>query len=63
MAKRRYVSFGEKLEQAKEMEMKQISYTKEDVIQAGRMGEIHHGDVLHIVSYLDEAKHYNETLN
>jgi hypothetical protein len=50
-------------EQAKEMEKEQIGYTKEDVLKAGEMGEINHHDTKHIVSYLDEAKHYNETFN
>jgi len=27
------------------------------------MGEINHHDTKHIVSYLDEAKQYNETFN
>lgn len=38
-------------------------YTKEDIIKAGEMGEINHHDTEHIVSYLDEAKQYNETFN
>ena len=50
-------------EQAKEMEKEQIGYTKEDVLKAGEMGEINHHDTKHIVSYLDEAKQYNETFN
>jgi len=41
---------------AKEMEIEQMGYTKEDVIKAGEMGEINHYDTEHIVSYLDEAK-------
>lgn len=41
---------------AKEMEIEQMGYTKEDVIKAGKMGEINHHDTEHIVSYLDEAK-------
>jgi len=48
---------------AKEMEKEQIGYTKEDVLKAGEMGEINHHDTKHIVSYLDEAKQYNETFN
>jgi len=36
-------------------------YTKEDVLTAGEMGEINTYDTKHIVSYLDEAKQYNET--
>jgi hypothetical protein len=48
---------------AKEMEKKQMGYTKEDVLKAGEMGEINHHDTKHIVSYLDEAKQYNETFN
>jgi aspartate aminotransferase-like enzyme len=47
--------------QAKEMEKEQRGYTNEDVLRAGEMGEINHHDTKHIVSYLDEAKHYNET--
>lgn len=39
----------------------QIRYTKEDVLKAGEMGEINHHDTEHIISYLDEAKQYNET--
>lgn len=39
----------------------QIGYTKEDVLKAGEMGEINHYDTEHIISYLDEAKQYNET--
>jgi hypothetical protein len=53
----------EEIQQAKEMEKEQIGYTKEDVLKAGEMGEINHHDTKHIVSYLDEAKHYNETFN
>ena len=49
------------LNQAKEMEKAQMGYTNEDVLRAGEMGEINHHDTKHIVSYLDEAKHYNET--
>jgi len=48
-------------EQAKEMEKEQMAYSKEDVLKAGEMGEINHLDTKHIVSYLDEAKQYNET--
>ena len=51
------------VEQAKEMEKEQMGYTKEDVLKAGEMGEINHHDTKHIVSYLDEAKQYNETFN
>ena len=51
------------LKQAKEMEKEQMGYTKEDVLKAGEMGEINHHDTKHIVSYLDEAKQYNETFN
>ena len=47
--------------QAKEMEKEQIGYTKEDVLTAGEMGEINTHDTKHIVSYLDEAKQFNET--
>ena len=50
-----------KIEQAKEMEKEQMGYTKEDVLKAGEMGEINHHDTKHIVSYLYEAKQYNET--
>jgi len=46
---------------AKEMEKEQIGYTKQDVIKAGEMGEINYLDTLHIVTYLDEAKQFNET--
>ena len=45
----------------KEMEKEQIGYTKEDVLTAGEMGEINTYDTKHIVSYLDEAKQFNET--
>lgn len=48
-------------EQAKEMEKEQIGYTKADVIKAGEMGEINYLDTLHITTYLDEAKKFNET--
>ena len=48
---------------AKEMEREQKGYTKEDVLKAGEMGEINHHDTSHIVSYLDEAKQYNEYIN
>jgi ABC-type arginine transport system ATPase subunit len=51
----------EEINQAKEMEKEQMGYTNEDVLRAGEMGEINHHDTKHIVSYLDEAKHYNET--
>jgi hypothetical protein len=47
--------------QAKAMEKEQIGYTKEDVLTAGEMGEINTFDTKHIVSYLDEAKQFNET--
>ena len=50
-------------QQSKEMEKAQMGYTKEDVLKAGEMGEINHHDTKHIVSYLDEAKQYNETFN
>jgi hypothetical protein len=53
--------FIEILDQAKEMEKEQIGYTKEDVLTAGEMGEINTHDTKHIVSYLDEAKQFNET--
>jgi len=53
----------ELINQAKEMEKEQMGYTKEDVLKAGEMGEINHHDTKHIVSYLDEAKQYNETFN
>jgi hypothetical protein len=46
---------------AKEMEKEQRGYTKEDVLKAGEMGEINHHDTKHIVSYLDEARDFNET--
>jgi hypothetical protein len=45
----------------KEMEKEQIGYSKEDVLTAGEMGEINTHDTKHIVSYLDEAKQFNET--
>jgi hypothetical protein len=48
-------------EQAKEMEKEQIGYTKADIIKAGEMGEINYLDTLHITTYLDEAKKFNET--
>ena len=48
-------------QQAKEMEKEQIGYSKEDVLTAGEMGEINTYDTKHIVSYLDEAKQFNET--
>jgi hypothetical protein len=47
--------------EAKEMEKEQIGYTKADVIKAGQMGEINYLDTLHITTYLDEAKKFNET--
>jgi hypothetical protein len=49
------------IQQAKEMEKEQIGYTKADVIKAGEMGEINYLDTLHITTYLDEAKKFNET--
>jgi hypothetical protein len=45
------------------MEKEQMGYTNEDVLRAGEMGEICYLDTEHIVSYLDEAKHHNETFN
>ena len=51
----------EQWEKAKEMEKEQIGYTKADVIKAGEMGEINYVDTLHITTYLDEAKKFNET--
>jgi hypothetical protein len=51
----------EQWEKAKEMEKEQIGYTKADVIKAGEMGEINYLDTLHITTYLDEAKKFNET--
>lgn len=48
---------------AKEMEKEQTGYTKEDILRAGEMGEVNHHDTKHIVSYLDEAKQYNEIFN
>jgi hypothetical protein len=57
------VTTGTTLERALEMEKEQMGYTKEDVLKAGEMGEINHHDTKHIVSYLDEAKQYNETFN
>jgi hypothetical protein len=51
------------INRAKEMEKEQMGYTKEDVLKAGEMGETNHHDTKHIVSYLDEAKQYNETFN
>ena len=53
--------FKKHIEQAKEMEKEQIGYTKADVIKAGEMGEINYLDTLHIATYLDEAKKFNET--
>jgi hypothetical protein len=58
-----YFLLREIIKQAKEMEKEQMGYTKEDVLKAGEMGEINHHDTKHIVSYLDEAKQYNETFN
>jgi hypothetical protein len=55
------LSMKEILEQAKEKEKEQRGYTKEDVLKAGEMGEINHHDTKHIVSYLDEARDFNET--
>jgi hypothetical protein len=49
------------IEKAKEMEKEQIGYTKADIIKAGEMGEINYVDTLHITTYLDEAKKFNET--
>jgi len=49
------------VQRAKEMEKEQRGYTKEDVLKAGEMGEINHHDTKHIVSYLDEARDFNET--
>jgi len=51
----------ELLNQAKAMEKQERGYTKEDVLTAGEMGEINTYDTKHIVSYLDEAKQFNET--
>ena len=51
----------EEIQQAKEMEKEQIGYSKEDVLTAGEMSEINTYDTKHIVSYLDEAKQFNET--
>ena len=51
------------LKEILEKEKEQIGYTKADVIKAGEMGEINYLDTLHIVTYLDEAKQYNETFN
>jgi hypothetical protein len=51
------------IQKAKQMEKEQMGYTKEDVLKAGEMGEINHHDTKHILSYLDEAKQYNETFN
>jgi hypothetical protein len=48
-------------QESKEMEKEQIGYTKADVIKAGEMGEINYLDTLHITTYLDEAKKFNET--
>jgi hypothetical protein len=62
-SKELYAEMYEHIEQAKQMEKEQIGYTKEDVLKAGEMGEINHHDTKHIVSYLDEAKQYNETFN
>jgi hypothetical protein len=61
--KESYAEMYEHIEQAKEMEKEQMGYTKEDVLKAGEMGEINHHDTKHILSYLDEAKQYNETFN
>jgi hypothetical protein len=56
-----YFSLREILNQAKEMEKNHKGYTKADVIKAGEMGEINYLDTLHITTYLDEAKKFNET--
>ena len=58
-----YVDCLTLIRECKEVEKEQIGYTKEDVLKAGEMGEINHHDTKHIVSYLDEAKQYNETFN
>jgi hypothetical protein len=58
-----YLEHKDEIIQAKEMEKEQMGYTKEDVLKAGEMGEINHHDTKHIVSYLNEAKQYNETFN
>lgn len=57
----RKLMYGDIIKQAKAMEKEQMAYSKEDVLKAGEMGEINHLDTKHIVSYLDEAKQYNET--
>jgi hypothetical protein len=60
----RDISEGSKFDKSfLEMEKEQMGYTKQDVLKAGEMGEINHHDTEHIVSYLDEAKQYNETFN
>jgi hypothetical protein len=43
-----------------EMEKEQIGYTKEDILLAGKLGEINHYDTKHIVSWIDEAKEINK---
>jgi hypothetical protein len=58
---RGYYLISDYFKKAKEMEKEQIGYTKQDVIKAGQMGEINYLDTLHIVTYLDEAKQFNET--
>jgi hypothetical protein len=57
----RSTSVRDVIAEAKEMEKEQIGYSKEDVLTAGEMGEINTYDTKHIVSYLDEAKQFNET--
>jgi hypothetical protein len=52
--------FDSIIEQAKEMEKQQIGYTKEDILLAGKLGEINHHDTKHIVSWIDEAKEINK---
>ena len=56
-----YLEHKDEIIKAKEMEKEQIGYTKTDVIKAGEMGEINYLDTLHITTYLDEAKKFNET--
>jgi hypothetical protein len=54
---------AKEFEQAKEIEKQQQQncYSQVDVLMAGKMGEINEIDTKHIISYLDEAKGFNQT--
>ena len=58
--KNKLVSYDEFLAPFLEMEKEQIGYTKEDILLAGKLGEINHYDTKHIVSWIDEAKEINK---